>query len=547
MHPALSLLLRLRIKAAVRRMLRMSKSPRGIVFTIIGGLLLLTWIGAWLGPLMLPTLLRKELSVHFGIYPDTLRTFGPAALFLMCVYNALARMRTGALYFSPAEISFLFPAPIPRVKLLIYKLVGVGAGSLGAGIFFAMVFSNQAQSVLAALIGITLAMLFANLVAVLAALANEHMLQPGTGLLRSIVALFLGLLAAAFVITFLTLPPFNGFLEGARAVLTAPLVLVVFTPLRTFMEVATAESYLELAGWSIAGILLNVLIFMLLVRLDALNLESALHSSARVQDLIDRAQRNHTATDWKGAARLRIPMLPHLKGAGAIAWRQMTTALRTSRGLFIGLAILIVLSAAAWLLLDTDDHIFTLPVLGWLGAMLTFHLIWNTQFDFRGELQQLEWLKTLPISGTALVIGQFITPVFVLTTVQGMLLTIFGLALDVMPYVLPVAAFLLPVNLILVGMENAFFLLYPTRQNVAGFDLQSMGRGLVFFVFRIVLLAAWFGLAAGAGMAVMLLLKGSLTALFITAWIVLAGTCWLVIPMTARAFARFDVSLHMPA
>lgn len=540
MHPALLLLLRLRTKATIRRMLRAMRTPRGVVFTVIGAML----FAVWLGPVFLSALFRRDR----GLDPEAALAYGPAVLAVICLLNAVARMGQGSLYFTPAEINFLFSAPVSRRQLLLYKMATVVAASAGLGVFFAIFFSGIAHWLITAMIGGFLAMLFVNLLSVAAAMVKENVTQPGSTFLRVIVLGVFATLALAFAVPLAMPSPDSSFGEAAQEVLTSPTVIAVLAPLRVFLLAITADSVAAFVLWALAGLMLNLLMFAAIVRLDALNLEAALHSSHRFHERIERARRGGSAVVWNRAARWRIAPLPRLGGAGPIIWRQLTSALRTSKGLFMVLAIGIAVIAAIAFFIDAEHYGAALA--GSIGpsVFLTFFLVTMTRFDFRSDLDQLEWLKMLPISANALAAGQVLTPVLVLTAVQWTILMALAIGFGMVHIILLIAAFFVPLNVMLVGLENVLFLLYPVRQMTPSMgDLQAVGRNMVLFLVRLVVLAIWGGLGAGLGAAVMYLAGGSLAAFLITMWIVLAATSLAVVPATAMAFRRFDVSVHMPA
>src|SRR5689334_649958 len=112
MNPALFKLMTLQARAAVRRSLRGVKSARGAVFFAVGVVVFLLWIG--------PTLLTLHLTRRDAVDPAKVREYLPAALLLACA-GALLAPGDKALYFTPAEVNFLFPGPFSRRQLLGYK------------------------------------------------------------------------------------------------------------------------------------------------------------------------------------------------------------------------------------------------------------------------------------------------------------------------------------------------------------------------------------------------------------------------------------------
>ncbi|MCC6490422.1 MAG: hypothetical protein IT364_23255, partial [Candidatus Hydrogenedentes bacterium] len=103
-----------------------------------------------------------------------------------------------------------------------------------------------------------------------------------------------------------------------------------------------------------------------------------------------------------------------------------------------------------------------------------------------------------------------------------------------------------PLNLMLFGAENALFLVFPSR--VVAFspgDFQVFGRQLLLILVKMLLLTVALFLAGGLG-AVVNLVAGIVPAV-IAAWLLMVGMAVAVIPLAARAFVNFDVSLDTPA
>lgn len=514
------------------------KSPRGIIFSVLGGLLFLLWFG--------PTLLTVLFSPPGTMNPDLVMLLAPPMLFLVCLINILSRFGRGALYFTPAEVDFLFPAPVTRVNLLIYKLLGMLAASLGLGLFVGVFVARMGSSPVTAIIATFLAVLFINLSSVMIALIKENVVQGGSFATRAFTLLVAAAIVAMLALPIWTRTPDLEFTEAVREVLNAPTVAAVLSPFRIFAATLIADQPVRFAWWASVSLAMNVVVFAAIVRLDALNLETAVQTSRKQHERLEAA-RSQKLTIWKGAARWRIPALPFFGGAGGMMWRQLTTALRSSRTIVTYLVVIGALFAAVHVLTRNTEDLPLLRVLIGPALFFTFMLISMVRFDFRGDLDQLEWLKMLPVRERTLVMGELFTPIVVLTLVQACILAMFALLVDKVQVVLIAAAFLLPVNIVLVGLENILFLLYPTRHVAAGLgDLQALGRNMVLFFVRGLVLVTWAGIGALLGFFVYFA-TASLVAAGAACWITLMLASLGVVPATAHAFRRFDVSVHMPA
>src|SRR5262249_57667786 len=58
-----------------------------------------------------------------GMAPAQVGRYGPGMLVLYCAINLFFATSFQALYFSPAEVNFLFAGPFTRRQLLAYKIV----------------------------------------------------------------------------------------------------------------------------------------------------------------------------------------------------------------------------------------------------------------------------------------------------------------------------------------------------------------------------------------------------------------------------------------
>jgi len=89
--------------------------------------------------------------------------YGPVGLLLYCLLNVVSTSGERAVYFSPGEVNFLFPAPFGRRELLAYKLVLSFIFSLPTTLFMTFVFQIYAHSFTAAFVGLLLTFQFMQL------------------------------------------------------------------------------------------------------------------------------------------------------------------------------------------------------------------------------------------------------------------------------------------------------------------------------------------------------------------------------------------------
>jgi hypothetical protein len=179
-------------------------------------------------------------------------------------------------------------------------------------------------------------------------------------------------------------------------------------------------------------------------------------------------------------------------------------------------------------------------------AWFTVLMVASLKFDFRGDLDQMPWLKSLPVRPSAIAAGEMATPVVLLFACH---LAIFGAAAAALPPMrgplLAAAVLALPFDVLLVGVENLLFLLFPTRGSATPGELGAMGRQVVLFVVKVLAVALACGVAAGLALAAMWATRSAPLALAVASG-VLALEAAALVPLVALAFGRFDPSRDTP-
>jgi hypothetical protein len=548
MDRALWLLVWLTFRGWARRLRRTAQTPKGMVLTVLGALIFV--------PMMFNVVLVATAFPEEEIAAKTaeIRHFGPAALLAYLVLALLLSSAEHGLTFTPAEIGFLFPAPFSRRQLVAYKIVTALLRSLLGTLFMTAVFHVYAPHFLAAFVGLLLAIVFFHLFAVAGALLANLL---GALLYSRMRKLALG---GLLVLILAVLLPHAGQLgsEGLRGLVDrlndAPFFRVVLAPLRWFVEAFTAERlWPDLARWAVLGLAADAALLGVVLALDAQYLETAAAASERLYARLERLRATGSTIGVLSGRRpgRSLPMFPAWGGAGAIAWRQALTAWRGARGLLLFLLILCVPVAMPFLAPAEDrPDVVKFLTYGTAGMAMTTVLVLPAlmTYDFRGDLDRMDFLKTLPLPPIGLVIGQLIVPVACTTVLQCLLLSILALfAADDAGLVLAGAVFLPPANFLLYAVENLVFLVYPIRMVAATpGDLQHLGRHTLVFVAK--------GLLLGVGALVTALTAGltyvisgeSWLATGLVVWLLLAAMGAALVPVLAFFFQRFDVARDTP-
>jgi hypothetical protein len=539
---ALWFLLWLRWVSWVRRRGRNLRTVKGILLTVFGFLVFVPWL---LSMLLAP---RSPLTAE-GL--ENAHRYGPLALLAYCLLSLTFTTGESVIPFSPAEVDLLFPGPFSRRQLLAYKLSFNFGMSLISALFFVIFIRSPLRSVLAAYVGLVLTLAFLQLFGTALGLLANSIGVRAYSRGRKVV---LGLAAAGVLGTLLyagrDLPEMRpgelfAYLEHA------PWFQALLTPLRWFIYTGTADGlgpdFFRWAGLSLAVDLgLAVVVFAL----DAHYLEGSAAAAERLYARLQQLRSGGAAAvslRISGKPRLRLPALPWWGGAGPVAWRQLTTVLRSRGPLVLFLFLLIAAAGPVVIRISSrDDKAASFFVAG--VGMMTLFLNTLVAFDFRSDLDRMDVLKTLPIRPAALAVGQLIAPTVLVSALQWLMIAVLILvAPDGTAVYVGVALLAVPFNFFLFGLENLLFLLFPTRLvPTAPGDFQAVGRQLLLFLLKFV----GFGIAAvtmlAAAIPTYILTGQNMLAALAAAGVALAGLAAGLVPLVALAFRQYDVTRDTP-
>jgi hypothetical protein len=247
-----------------------------------------------------------------------------------------------------------------------------------------------------------------------------------------------------------------------------------------------------------------------------------------------------------GKARFGLGEPPLWGGMGPLAWRQTLSLLRNLRGVLVFLAMFILFGMGPAFMKSQGRGSGTAVALFFIPMMSVFMLPRLT-FDFRGDIDRMDVLKTLPLPPWKLVIGQLITPVLIVSFVQ-VLVIIVMLVGGAQRQVGWVAAMVVPFNFVAAAIENLVFLWFPVRAvPTMAVDVQFMGRQWLFFVMKTAMMLAAGSAALVAASTVYMLSGHRMLPTLASAWFVLGLAGAVFIPLVARAFVKFDVTKDTPA
>ncbi len=556
MDSALWLLLWLRLRAWVRRLLRNAATPRGALFLVAGVL----FFALVVGPSIALRLMQPEDAAAQATSAARTREVGPLLLFAYCLLTVLFASAEQGISFTPAEVQFLFPGPFSRRQLIAYKVIGNALLCCLWALFLTAFFFAYAASPLTAYPGLVLTLWFIQLFGLAVSLLISSVGARAFRWRYKLLALAVlggAVLALAYFggATFASSPG-----DVVARLRQNEVVQAILTPMRWFVETFTATAlWPDFAAGAARCLAVDVLLLVVVFLLDAHYIETSAAASERAYARMQRVRSGGAVSAVMGSGRPRfgLPSLPAWGGAGTLAWRQLTTALRSLRPVLIFVGIFSLIVVGSWLALGTIEEadvraggwVIGSTVLGMTVAMLTPLLT----FDFRGDIDRMDLLKALPMPGWRVALGQLIAPTLVLSAVQlfviGLVQAFWG---GVGALLAGVALFALPFNFLSFGLENLMFLWFPSRPAPAApGDFQMMGRQTLMMAAKfaalllVIVPAAVAGVAAGV-LAAWLFDTDPVPPALAVGCVVMTALAAGVIPLLAMAFRRFDVSRDTP-
>ncbi len=541
-HPALYKLIRLQGRAFVRRILRGAKSPGRAAALIIGAMVCI----GWLILASSQTLRQKSLESPATIR-ERVQLVMPVALLGICIITAVTSAGDKAIAFTPGEVDQLFPGPFTRRELLAYKLIKSTLGAVLTASILSILLMRHAQWWPACFAGVFLSLLFIQFFTITLLLSGQAVGTAAYTRFRKgvvVLAVLLALLGGRY-----WLGMGAGNIEQAvKNFRSSPIGNAVLTPFDPFGKLMTATTLADLLRWAALAALLNAGLVVLVLLLDAHYLETAIAASERRYAKIQRVRAGaFLSVGASKTADWQLPQFPWAGGAGPVAWRQITSAARSSRGLLLLLLIVAIGAAPALAHAKSGGNIMDLlsPLIG----SLTFLCATMFTFDFRGDVDHMENLKALPLRPWAVASGELVAPVLVLSSLHFLLL---GTAAVMTPgyrkWLIAGMLIVIPFNMLIFSMENLIFLLFPSRPAaVSPGDFQAMGSKFVFLIARVIVLSVVCAFAGAAGWIVWGLSGRHLAPAAIAAAFTLAGEACCMIPALAWAYGRYDPSIHTPA
>jgi putative ABC exporter len=495
-HPALRLLARRKIAGLWRRQKRRFKRPSGIIFALIGTLML----GAWLASLILPYFFAGRHPSGPGSVFAGDPVFVQAVALLITLLTLASSLSFRGLYLPKEEIELLFCAPLSRPDIVRYRMLATIGRSLFGAVFFSLVAARLAPQPLYGFFGGILWMLTLPIVGQAASLLTgdaENKLAARLAKFpwRLISVVGVLLLLGLFLLALKSgrpgrSIPILGSEDSIAELLHSPLVRFASAPFKPWAELILAKGALDFLTWLGICAAIWVALFEATARIPIDFRELSLQTSADVAKRISRFRRGaggvSASEAAKGSAAWRVPWLFGRGPFGALAWRKSASILRKARGTIITSALIVVVLTLVSTVgigggrRDSPTQWLFIPVFG------TLYLCAGLRFDFREDLERMDVIKSWPMPPWRIFLAAILPEAVLIAVLLSIAVLIRALISGSFhPALVAILVALPPCVLAWIAIDNAVFLYMPVRF-VAGQEgvLHHAGRSFVLMLVR---------------------------------------------------------------
>ncbi len=563
-HRALRYLARKRFAGFFRKQGRRLKTPSGFLFALVG----FGVIGLWVSSIVWSQSMRTDGGTSIvSLPPDLLPAAVGVSCLLFAAMSMLSALGLRGLYMPKEEIELLLSAPVSRADVVRYRLVVMMARSLVGSLLLAVFTFSHMPHPGFAFAGVLLASQTLPIV-------NQSMsLVAGDAENRAFQRLPRWLFKAASVTGGLVVGLFLAFLilrnvsrvgsrlgveEEFRAALSSPLLETLTIPVRPWVRMITATETADFLLWGGICVALWVLLFELTARIKIDFRELSLETSSDIARRIQRMRRGgggvaSTAKAVRGAGS-RVPWFFGHGPFGAIAWRKTASITRKARSAFLTSAT-ILLTVTIFITFvtrstraDSGSFIGSSLLVAVLGTM---YLSMGLRFDFRDDLDQMETIKSFPLSPRKIFLATVLPQALVVSMLVAGAVVIRMIVLQTFePWVFVIVAALPPATFLWLAIDNAVFLYAPIRfvPGQEGF-LQNAGRAVVLLLLRMLVLGVVVSSVAAVVGALILaheflgLEKSTATALAVAlGFVCVLAVSGVLVALGGLLFRRFDVA-----
>ena len=460
---------------------------------------------------------------------ETFATLLPVGILLYVAFLWIVGADRAALAFSEAEVSMLFPAPVSRRGLIIYKLVRAQTAVLTTSMLWLVLFRSSATGLLASWFFLTTFSLHRLGVALLRASHSEH---GSKGLRKSWLPITV-FGAAAAVVVFALVAARTRFMaapepgEIGRILVTefakAPLSWVLY-PFRIAMAPMFVHSTGAWVNAIFPALVLLALHLVWVLRSDTAFEEAAAEASAAQAKRVQALRTRGVTVGGVNPKHARRTITLAATGAPAIAllWKNSLWLMRTGQlRALLGLPAFALMCALFFAGRSATAEVLVVVLCVVTVVVTLIFGPMTMRNDLRGDLRHLPQLKTMPLKGREIMLAEVASSASPVAVMQ-LLLT--GVALLALSFIekdsIPVAVrigmlvaapvFLLGLSIANFTIHNGMALLFPAwvRLGTAGgAGVEAMGQMMLTSIVTLALLAILLVLPAMAGAAVYVVMQ----------------------------------------
>ena len=549
------------------------KQPKYAIGAVVGGLYFYFYFVRQF--MMAP----RGSALNLSISPEhllLLQSLAALAVLIAVLLAWLIPHERAALTFTEAEVAFLFPAPVSRRTLVHFKLLRSQLRILLGAFVFSLFFHRFGGTLWIHAVGWWLVLSILDLHMLGASFARTLLLDHGitNGFRLLLVALLAGLAVGGAGFWAYNAQPvpapvkamdFNALLDYLQGILNAGPAYYLLAPFRLAVGPFFAPDAAAFLAVLAPALLLLLLHYFWVICSDVKFEEASLAASQRVAVRVAALRSGNWAAAAKNqrARRAWFTLSPAGPACTAMLWKNLIGVGRIfSPRLWVLLVVVLVVFVA----IATGNgggHGLGLMAALLLGIVLAYSLLLGPQIlrlDFRHDLPQADILKTFPVPGWQIALGEILAPVLLLAGFQWLLLA----PLTTLLFYLPgrnqmlflalalCAALLLPVlDFILLLIPNAALLLFPSwiatgKDSPRG--IEATGQRMIFAVGQLLILSLTLLPAALVFCLVYIPLKlvaGPVLPVFLAvpaATVILAAEAAAGIRLLGKLFERFDVA-----
>ena len=524
-----------------------------------------------------------------GTDPALYESIGAGLLFIVVLLAWLVPHERAALAFTEAEVAFLFPAPISRRGLIHFKLLRSQTAILFTTFFLMLVANRFGGKFWIHAAGWWLILSTLNLQVLGSSFARTMLLDRGITnwqrrlIIGGLLVVLAGVVGVWAWRTFpgMTMTQWNASTDLAdmtvrledyfrQLLIAGPLPYLLF-PFRLVVRPYLAPDGPAFLFALAPAVLILAAHYWWVVHSNVAFEEASLEASKKLAAKISAVR----SGNWQAAnQRLKVrraPFVLHPLGAPlvAILWKNLISA-----GQAFTLRIWIVLAflgtSLCLIVSQTAGSSGLVPALGIaVAVLLVWSLFLGPQFlrqDFRQDLAAADVLKTFPMPGWQIVLGELLGPAVILTAIQW-LLALAGVAICSRSQIrllagwgscslgLGVALISPMINLITLQIPNAAVLIFPAwfqsgKEGPQG--IEATGQRIIFMLGQLIVFLLALIPVALAFLLVFLLIKlllgvtAAIPLASFAAALVLAGEAALGLLLLGRFFDRLDISAEFP-